>query len=245
MPDDNDPSAPDGMPIEVTTPPTLTTMHSRRLRSLWGYGRPVMVGDLGGVDLDLLVHGFVKVGSDSTTTSLTVTRQGIAHINEVRQARIAMQSGHHALGHRLCDYLREKGMFTWENVEFCNPAPGEGRSWGVVRPDVFACMPVLRARNAAPTIYEVKVNRADFLADLARPEKRGAYADLAEAVYYCCPAPLISRTEVPQGFGLIYEMPSGGFQIQKNARRKKDFTIAPDTIMTLMVKRQMPLGDLE
>lgn len=243
--DHKDQSAPEGRPIEVTTPPTLTAMHSRRLRTLWAFGRPVMVGDLGGVDLDLLVHGFVEVGSRSNTTSLTVTRQGIAHINEVRQSRIAVQSDHHKLGHRLCAYLREKGMYTWENIAFCNSTPGEGRKWGVVRPDVFACKPELLARNAAPAIYEVKVNRADFLADLAKPEKRGAYADLAEAVYYCCPAPLISRTEVPQGCGLIYEMPSGHFQIQKNARRRKDFSMSVDTAMTLMVKRQVPLGDMD
>jgi hypothetical protein len=235
----------EGDAIEVNTLPKLTPMHSRRLRTIWGFGRPVAVSELTGVDLDLQVHGFLSVSNSTYSANVTVTKQGVAHLNEVRQARIAVQSGHHTLGNRLCAHLRAKGMYTWENVEFCNPLYSPEVKWGVVRPDVYACRPSLKARNAESAIYEVKVTRADFVADLAKPEKRGAYADLAEAVYYCCPAALISPTEMPRGFGLIYEMPSGQFQIQKNARRRKDFTMAVDTAMTLMVKRQAPIGDID
>lgn len=234
---------PDGAAISVSQPPVLTPAHSRRLRWLWNTGRPTTVAQLDGIDLDLAVHGFLVTDNRGHSLTVSVTRLGIAHISEVRQSRIAVQSAHHNLASRLGAYLRDKGFFTWENVEFSNPAPYEGRTWGVVRPDVYACMPSLKARNASPAIYEVKVTRADFLADLAKPEKRGAYADLAEAVYYCCQDGLIGLTEVPKGCGLICELPSGHFRIQKKARRQKDFTMSVDTAMTLMVKRQVPLGD--
>jgi len=46
----------------------------------------------------------------------------------------------------------------------------------------------------------VKVSPADFLADLAKPEKRLAYAALVEAVYYCCPEGLNCKEELPEGF---------------------------------------------
>jgi hypothetical protein len=176
---------------------------------------------------------------------LAVTKLGVVHLNEISQAHISSQRPHHELGSRLALYLRGKGMHTWENVEFSNPDWTQPRSWGVVRPDVFACLPALKARNAAPAIYEVKVSRADFLADLAKQEKREAYAALAEAVYYCCPNGLIDKAEVPDGFGLICEAAEGHFEMRKKARRTKGFELATDTAMTLMVKRQVPLRDIE
>lgn len=182
-------SLPYGEPVDSPTRPRLTQAHGSRRRTLWSYGRPVHVRELSGVDLDLMVHGFVQPVemTHSASAVLSVTKLGVAHLNEIRQAQIAAQRPHHELGERLAEHLREKGFYTWENVEFSNPDRSQPRRWSVVRPDVFACMPALKARNAAPAIYEVKVSRADFLVDLAKPEKREAYASLAEAVYYCCP----------------------------------------------------------
>lgn len=238
---------PDGVPVDCPTMPLLSHAHSSRLRKLWSYGRPVYVGALGGVDLDLVVHGFVQTVDDKFSSSavLSVTKLGLVHLNEVRQGQIAVRRPHHELGQRLAAYLREKGFHTWENVEFSNPEWTSPRRWGVVRPDVFACMPALKARSASPAIYEVKVSRADFLADIAKPDKRGAYADLAEAVYYCCPDGIIDKAEVPVGFGLLCEDAEGQFQLRKKARRAKGFELAADTAMTLMVKRQVPLTDME
>lgn len=240
-------SLPDGAPVASPTRPRLTQAHHTRLRQLWSYGRPVHVGKLGGVDLDLSVHGFVEpVSTDhSASAVLAVTKIGVSHLNEVRQTQIAAQRPHHELGERLAAHLRDKGFHTWVNVEFSNPDWKQPRRWGVVRPDVFACLPALKARNAAPAIYEVKVSRADFLADLAKPEKREAYAVLAEAVYYCCPDGMIDKAEVPDGFGLLCEVAEGQFELRKKARRAKCFELATDTAMTLMVKRQVPLGDVE
>jgi len=238
---------PDGDAIECATKPVLTPAHASRLRKLWSIGRPMLAGDLGGIDLDLIVHGFAEtVGTAYTQTAmLTVTKRGVAHLNEVRQGLIAAQRPHHALSSRLAQHLHSKGLHTWENVEFSNPDLTQPRRWGVVRPDVFACLPSLKAESAAPAIYEVKVSRADFLADLAKPGKREAYADLAEAVYYCCPAGLIDKAEVPDGFGLLVEAALGAFELKKKARRRKNFVMAVNTAMTLMVKRQMPLGALD
>lgn len=235
---------PPGQPVDCLTRPRLLPAHIKRLRKLWSYGRPVHLSELTGVDLDLVVHGFLESVRSGVSQSavVTVTRLGVSHLSECRQNQIAAQRPHHELGHRLAAHLREKGFYTWLNVEFSNPDWRQPRLWGVVRPDCFACMPALKTRNAASAIYEVKVNRADVLADLAKPEKRGAYAVLAEAVYYCCPDGLMSVDELPAGFGLLCEVEPGRFELRKRARRSKDFELAPDTIMTLMVKRQVPLG---
>ena len=111
-----------------------------------------------------------------------------------------------------------------------------------MRPDVFACLPVLSPEKASPAIYEVKVSRADFRADVARPEKRQAYRDLAEAVYYCCPEGMVAASEVPDGCGLLVEKAPGLFALAKRARSIKNFVLAGSTAMTLMVKRQVPLS---
>jgi hypothetical protein len=238
---------PEGEAIECSAKPVLTQAHTRRLRKLWSYGRPVHVSDLGGIDLDLIVHGFAETvdkGYNSTAV-LTITKRGVVHLNEARQLLIAAQRPHHQLGERLAHHLQDKGMHTWENVEFSNPDNTQPKRWGVVRPDVFACLPALKAENAAPAIYEVKVSRADFLADLAKPEKREAYTQLAEAVYYCCPAGLIDKAEVPDGFGLLVEAAPGAFELKKKARRQKNFVLSVNTAMTLMVKRQMPLDPID
>jgi hypothetical protein len=236
---------PPGEAVPCPTMPVLTKTHVSRLRALWSLGRPAYLTELTGAHLDLMVHGLVQSVEKSSSASavLTVTRKGVVFLNENRQVQIAAQRPHHELGERLAAHLRAKGMHTWENVEFSNPDWTQPRTWGVVRPDVYACYPELKAGNSAPAIYEVKVSRADFLADLAKPQKREAYAAISQAVYYCCPAGLIAKTEVPDGFGLLYEGKAGSFEIVKKARRSKTFVMHADTAMTLMVKRQVPLAE--
>lgn len=238
---------PAGEAVQCPTMPALTKAHISRLRALWSLGRPAYLTELHGAHLDLMVHGLVQSVEKSSSASavLTVTRKGVVFLNENRQVQIAAQRPHHELGQRLALNLREKGMHTWENVEFSNPDWTQPRTWGVVRPDVYACYPELKTRNCAPAIYEVKVSRADYLADLAKPQKREAYAAISQAVYYCCPADLIAKSEVPEGFGLVYEGEKGSFEIVKKARRSKTFVMHADTAITLMVKRQVPLADAQ
>jgi hypothetical protein len=240
-------SLPQGSALDCKAMPLITQSHTSRLRKLWSYGRPVSVSELGGVDLDLMAHGFIETTEArySAAGVVVVTRLGVAHLNEIRQTLIKAQRPHHDLGSRLATHLRSKGFYTWENVEFSNPDWSQPRSWGVVRPDVFACLPSLKSGSALPAIYEVKVSRADFLADLAKPQKRDAYRALAEAVYYCCKDGMMDKGEIPDGFGLLCEVAEGEFVLRKKARRMKNFVLHADTVMTLMVKRQVPLGDIE
>jgi hypothetical protein len=226
--------SPSAFDISPKTLPVLMAAHNRRLRQLWGFGRHVHVGQLGGLELDLVIAGLIEVETIGRHTGpvVVVTSSGVQHLNAVRQARVVAQRPHHDLGSRLASSLRVRGFLTWENVQFQAP------SGQLVRPDVYACKPSLLARNAEPSIYEVKVSRADFLADVARPEKRGAYLQLAQAVYYCAPADLISKRDLPDGCGLVEEQRDGSFVIAKRARRPKSFSLTADIAMTLMVKRQ-------
>lgn len=221
---------------------SLTVQQRTRLRWVFKFGRPVSCGTLTGVDLDLIAAGYLQLCDGerlSGSAVVKMTDAGMAYLHADRQRKVASLAVHNTLGSRLADCLRGKGKMTWENISFANWAPysAEGRVWSEVRPDVYACEPVLSAAKARPEIYEVKVSRADFLADLAKPGKRAGYADLAEAVYYCAPDGLLHPSEVPGDFGLICEMQGGGFQIIKRARRRKSFVLHPNAIMTMVVKR--------
>lgn len=228
--------------------PALTRAQLKLLRVMWARGRPSQPGKLDGLHLDLIASGCLEVLPESDSRSawgavVRVTEKGVAVLARARQSLVDAQRPHHELGGRLAAWLRQRGMLAWENVEFPNPDRSVFRAWGVVRPDVFACKPVLRAASAATAIYEIKVSRADFLADLAKPQKRQAYLDLAEAVYFCAPHGMIAPAEVPKGIGLLCETTPGEFTLARKASRRKGYVLAADTAMTLMVKQARALAE--
>ena len=89
------------------------------------------------------------------------------------------------------------------------------------RPDIISINETTERRAQEPWIIEVKTRRADFLADLQRPEKRGAYFFLAEKVFYGVPSGLIEPNEVPDGTGLIVETPTGDIIIAVDTPRRR------------------------
>jgi len=212
----------------------LTKHHHRRLRHYFRLGgsRATQVSELDGIALDLVGKGLAETKSTAfgyTSIMLTPKGQEVAYAK--RQSDIAARSVHHDLGARLAAWLRNQGRITWENVEFKNKNIKKDRlnngkeveyvSWECIRPDVFTIKPSLQLKYANPCIYEVKVSRADFLGDIARPEKRQAYLKMAEAVYYVAKEGLIDADEVPQGFGLMVEKEDGKFVLSKKAKRHK------------------------
>ncbi len=51
--------------------------------------------------------------------------------------------------------------------------------------------------------YEVKISRADFLAELKEPEKRKSAVALVDEFYFACPKGLVKASEIPEECGLI------------------------------------------
>lgn len=217
-------------PIDQCT--QLNKSQSKRLRYYFSQGNRAFRHELDGTDLDLVGFKLIETAPDGYSgNKIKLTDFGIELLHKHRQADIASRSVHHDLGSRLAAYLRKQGRITWENVEFRNwvlskPIRNSNESlnyphWQCVRPDVFSIMPSLQFKNSNPCIHEVKVSRGDFLADRAKPEKRNAYAMMAEAVYYVAIEGLIEPAELPQGFGLLVERSEGEFVLAKRARRHK------------------------
>lgn len=217
----------------------MGTRQLARLRWIWEHGRPVHLSKLSSIDLDLFKVGAIRHASSASAAAVVeVTETGIALLHAQRTNLLTAQRHHHSLAERVAADFERRGLMTWQNIELLNPMRGSaGAGWTAVRPDVYACKPTCRAASANPIIVECKVRRADFLSDLGKPEKRGAYLELAQAVYYACPRGLIDQAEVPTPTGLICEEEEGTFVIVKRARRAKGFTPHPDVLMSLLTKR--------
>ncbi|WP_425953286.1 hypothetical protein [Ralstonia pseudosolanacearum] len=91
------------------------------------------------------------------------------------------------------------------------------------------------ASRMNPCVHEVKVSRADFLADLAKPDKRKGYAHISEVLYYACPKELIGSEEVPPDCGLVYETALGEFSVIKRPKKRK-VTLTAGHFMNLILK---------
>lgn len=220
-------NAPDAIP-ELC----LSKQQAKRLRYYFALADRAVQHTFDVIDLDLI--GFKLMETQPCKYSgnrITLTPLGTDVLHRHRQATITARSVHHDLGGRLAEYLRKQGRITWENIEFRNRVLTKTHPiskvtidyahWQCVRPDVFSILPSLQLKSANPCIHEVKVSRADFLCDIAKPEKRGAYAEMAEAVYYVAPEGMIDPSEIPHGLGLLIERNEGEFVLAKRPKKRK------------------------
>jgi len=69
--------------------------------------------------------------------------------------------------------------------------------------------------NGHCTLIECKVSRSDFFADRKKQFRANPQMGMGSRRYYLVPKGLISKEEIPEGWGLIYEY-------EKNCRMIKD-----------------------
>lgn len=197
----------------------LSRKHYARLRQYWHAGRNGMTSAGDGIALDLTAAGYLELKETGGSLALRITAKGIEELQAELEREKARRQPHHDLASRLSNWLREQGRVTWENIELLVPRPEGGKQ--AVRPDVFSLAATYDEKRINPCVHEVKVSRADFLADVARPEKRAGYAQLAEVLYYAAPVGIILPAEVPESCGLVVEVTEGVFKVEKRAKKRK------------------------
>lgn len=224
----------------------LTKRHYQRLRFYWRSGKNAGVR-LDAIDLDLAAAGLVTRQVTLGLTQYLISPLGEIELRKEKSRNAARRAPHEELGGRCAQWLRSQGRMTWENIEFMvresdiGSLAAEFRSSdvlslaAVVRPDVFSLEPTTNLANIRPLVHEVKVSRADALADFRNPEKRLAYACIAEEVYFVTPAGLIQPDEVPSGCGLVWEAELGAFEFVKNVKRRR-MVLDGRHMMNLMIK---------
>ncbi|MEJ7687362.1 MAG: hypothetical protein WKG52_10425 [Variovorax sp.] len=206
-----------GAPAPVGDPPpgaaALGRVHARRLREIYrSAGWPCCDG----IEIDLLAAGLVaRVCSAQGHETLRVTDAGIADIASSIVGNRAVLSRHEALVERVAREMTRAGRVAWRGLGLRAQLPSAGSDkprWCVARPDVFSIRNTSVEAYAQPIVHEVKVNRADLLSDLRKPDKRAAYLDLGGECWYVlgCDAkgrPIGEPEEIPAECGVLVARP--------------------------------------
>ena len=179
----------------VTAPLTATAgelaaplgrAHARRLREVYrSAGWPCQ--DM--LEIELLAAGMLqRTFGPAGHETLRVTDAGVAYLAATLVRNRSALSAHEALVERVACEMVRAGRITWRALSLRAQPPPESEGgpvrWCMVRPDVFSIRNTSVQEYVDPIVHEIKVNRADLLGDLRRPEKRAAYLDLGGECWY-------------------------------------------------------------
>lgn len=199
-------------------PSRLTAVHRRRLRAVWrSAGWPSQ--DL--VEVELLAAGWLERLRDGHgRETLRVTDAGVQALAATLAGNRAARDAHEALVGRVAQAMQRAGRIAWRGLALRAPLagelPGPGGQvlpvtrWAVAMPDVYSIRHTTIEDQVLPIVHEVKVRRADLLAELKRPAKGEAYRGLASECWYVLKAGIGTPDEIPPGFGVMWAHPVPG-----------------------------------
>ena len=227
------PAAPSIDPVGEPLAP-LGRTHARRLREVYrSAGWPC----LDTLEIELLAAGMLqRIAGVAGHETLRVTDAGIRWLAATLAINRSALSKHEALVEQVALEMVRAGRITWRGLGLRAQLPPDSEGgpvrWCMVRPDVFSIRNTSVAEYVEPIVHEIKVNRADLLGDLRRPEKRAAYLDLGGECWYVlgCNAkgrPIGEAQEVPAECGVMV-VEAGRLVVARAAPRR--------------ARQQLPLG---
>ncbi len=197
----------------------LGAVHRRRLRGIWrSAGWPCQ--DL--VEVELLAAGWLeRVRGDAGRETLRVTDAGIGVLAATLQKNRAARSAHEALVARIAAEMQRSGRVVWRGLSLRAPLAGDDGAtrWVMAMPDVFSIRHTTVEDYAEPVVHEIKVRRADLLADLRRPDKGAAYRALASQCWYVLAEGIAAPEEVPPDYGVLVAG-RAGLEVARAAPRR-------------------------
>ncbi|MDM0086078.1 MULTISPECIES: hypothetical protein [unclassified Variovorax] len=200
-------------PPVIEPPPgdiVLGRVHARRLREVYrSAGWPCCDA----IEVDLLAAGLLaRQRSALGHETLRVTDRGIALIADSLVVNRAALSAHEALVEQVAREMTRNGRIAWRGLSLRARVPGaaegEAARWCIARPDVFSIRNTSVEAYAQPIVHEIKVRRADLMADLRKPDKRAAYLDLGGECWYVLgrdarDRPIATPEEIPAECGVL------------------------------------------
>jgi hypothetical protein len=188
-------------------PPSLplTAVHRRRLRDVWrSAGWPCQ--DL--LEVELLAAGLLeRVRDDVGRETVRVTNAGIDVLAATLQRNRGAFDAHSALVARVALEQQRAGRIAWCGLALrsrvADAEHPKGERWVMAMPDVYSIRQTSVAGYLQPEVHEIKVRRADLLADLRRPSKRAAYLGMAGACWYVLADGVGDAADVPDDCGVI------------------------------------------
>jgi DNA-binding MarR family transcriptional regulator len=190
----------------MTIPLAPSTIHHRRLREIWrSAGWPAQ--DM--VEVELLAAGWVERVRDAHgRETLRVTDAGVQVLAAALARNRAARGAHEALIGRVALAMQRAGRIAWRGlalrVRVGADAAGTGQ-WVIARPDLFSVRNTTVEDYLEPVVHEVKVRRADLLADLRRPAKGEAYRQMGRECWYVLAEGIGSAADVPEDYGVMEE----------------------------------------
>jgi hypothetical protein len=184
---------------------TLTVVHRRRLRDIWrSSGWPCR--DM--VEVELLAAGWLeRVRDDSGHETLRVTDAGIAVLADTLARNRGARDAHEALVERVAREMTRAGRLAWRGLALRAKV---GDDWAMAMPDVYSIRHTTVEHYVEPVVHEIKVRRADLLADLRREAKRAAYLQLAGECWYVIREGIAQPHEIPPECGVLVAREAGG-----------------------------------
>jgi hypothetical protein len=206
------------MPDTAPLPP-LGPAHWRRLREVWrSAGWPCRDA----IEAELLLAGCLGSERDAAgRETLQLTRAGLAALVAQGERHRRARDAHEALVERVAREMQRAGRIVWRGLSLRAP-PGEqapSRDWAMAMPDVYSIRHTTREDAVEPIAHEIKVRRADLLADLRRPAKGQAYRALSSQCWYVLAAGIAKAEDIPPDFGVMLA-DGGGLHVARPAPRR-------------------------
>src|SRR5207237_2189888 len=132
---------------------------------------------------------------------------GLAVLAETLQRNRAVRDAHEALVERVAREMTRAGRIAWRGLSLRAKV---GDAWTMAMPDVFSIRHTTVEDYLEPVVHEIKVRRADLLADLKREAKRAAYLQLAGACWDVIREGIAEANEIPAECGVLVEREAGG-----------------------------------
>lgn len=203
---------------DLAEPLLRSVVHQRRLREVWrSAGWPCQ--DL--VEVELLAAGLLeRVRHPSGHETLRVTDAGIAALAATLARNRQRRDDHEQLVERIAREMARAGRIAWRGLGLRARVgtEDEGR-WVVAMPDVFSIRHTTVETYLEPVVHEVKVRRADLLADLKRADKRAAYLQLAGECWYVLREGIATPDEIPPECGVLIAA-CGALEVARPAPRR-------------------------
>lgn len=196
----------------------LRVTHHRRLRQIWrSAGWPCR--DM--LEAELLAAGMLQRLHDADgRETLRVTDAGVALLAHTLQKNRAARDAHESLVQRVAQQMQRAGRVVWRGLSLRAPVgEGDAMRWAVALPDVYSIRHTTVEAYLEPVAHEIKVGRADLLADLRHEAKRAAYLALSGECWYVLREGIARPEEIPPECGVMIAG-DAGLQVARPAPKR-------------------------
>ena len=196
----------------------LRVTHHRRLRQIWrSAGWPCR--DM--LEAELLAAGMLQRLYDADgRETLRVTDAGVALLAHTLQKNRAARDAHESLVQRVAQQMQRAGRVVWRGLSLRAPiGEGDAMRWAVALPDVYSIRHTTVEAYLEPVAHEIKVRRADLLADLRHEAKRAAYLALSGECWYVLREGIARPEEIPPECGVMIAG-DAGLQVARPAPKR-------------------------